>query len=128
MGLPAAKQGDQIKAVDMHMILIPAVVPVPALIPHPFMGVIDRKVSSNVKIEGMPAATVGSMATNMPHVPSGGSFVRPPMNQATIVTGSVTVFINGKSAARSGDMANTCNDPADLPFGIVMAQGRVMIG
>jgi uncharacterized Zn-binding protein involved in type VI secretion len=38
------------------------------------------------------------------------------------------VHINGKPAARMGDMAQTCNDPADLPAGTVIASGTVLIG
>ncbi|MFZ5979816.1 MAG: hypothetical protein ACOYVF_04225 [Candidatus Zixiibacteriota bacterium] len=33
----------------------------------------------------------------------------------------------GKPAARMGDMAKTCNDPADLPVGTVIAAGTVLI-
>jgi uncharacterized Zn-binding protein involved in type VI secretion len=85
--------------------------------------------SGDVNIMGMPAATKDSTATNTPsHVPIGGTFVKPPMNRATIIMGSTTVFISGKPAARSGDKANTCNDPADQPVGTVVAAGTVMIG
>jgi len=38
------------------------------------------------------------------------------------------VKINGKMAARNGDTAMTCNDPADLPAGTIIAAGTVMIG
>jgi uncharacterized Zn-binding protein involved in type VI secretion len=38
------------------------------------------------------------------------------------------VNINGKPAARNGDTAMTCNDPADLPAGTVVAVGTVAIG
>jgi uncharacterized Zn-binding protein involved in type VI secretion len=38
------------------------------------------------------------------------------------------VRINGKAAARDGDRAETCNDPADAPIGIVVARGNVRIG
>jgi hypothetical protein len=31
-------------------------------------------------------------------------------------------------AARNGDPAETCNDPADLPVGQVIATGTVFIG
>jgi uncharacterized Zn-binding protein involved in type VI secretion len=128
MGQPAAKQGDQIVATDMHLIQPPGTAP-PVLTPHPFSGIIDGSLSSDVMIMGQPAATQGSTATNTPpHVPAGGSFVNPPTNQATIQAGSATVMINGKPAARSGDMATTCNDPADLPAGTVMATGTVFIG
>lgn len=129
MGQPAAKQGDQIVATDIHIIMIPGTPPVPTPLPHPFAGIIDGGVSSDVNIMGMPAATADSTATNTPpHIPQGGPFQKPPMNQATIKMGSMTVKINGKMAARNGDMAMTCNDPADLPVGTVVAVGTVLIG
>jgi uncharacterized Zn-binding protein involved in type VI secretion len=124
---PAAKQGDQIVAVDTHLILTPSGATVP--VPHPFSGIIDGALSSDVMIQGMPAATVDSTATNTPpHVPIGGSFVNPPKNKGKIVKGSATVTINGKAAARAGDTAETCNDPTDLPVGSVLAVSTVMIG
>jgi uncharacterized Zn-binding protein involved in type VI secretion len=129
MGQPAAKQGDQITAVDMHIILVPAVVPVPTPIPHPFMGIIGANLSSNVRVMGMPAATVGSTADNMPpHIPIGGPFAKPPTNKGTIISGSARVMINGKPAARAGDTALTCNDPVDMPVGTVVAVGTVLMG
>ena len=131
MGQPAAKQGDTITAVDTHIIMIPAPPgpPVPTPLPHPFNGIIDGSLSTDVKIGGMPAAVVGSTATNTPpHIPQGGPFQKPPTNRATIQMGSTTVMINGKQAARNGDTAMTCNDPADLPVGTVIAVGNVMIG
>ena len=116
-------------ATDIHIILVPAVVPVPTPTPHPFAGMIDGGLSSNVKVMGMPAATVGSTATNMPpHIPIGGPFAKPPTNKGTVMNGSGTVQINGKPAARNGDTALTCNDPVDLPVGTVVAVSTVMIG
>jgi uncharacterized Zn-binding protein involved in type VI secretion len=128
MGQPAARQGDRVVAVDTHLIQPPGPTsPVP--VPHPFAGIIDGGVSSDVKIGGAFAATVDSTATNTPsHIPIGGSFVNPPSNKATIVKGSATVTINGKAAARAGDTAKTCNDPVDLPVGTVVAVGQVLIG
>jgi len=104
--------------------------PVPTPSPLPFAGILDGGLSTNVKISGMPAATVGSTADNVPpHVPAApGSFQRPPANKATIQQGSATVKINGKPAARNGDKALTCNDPADLAAGTVIAVGSVLIG
>lgn len=128
MGQPAAKQGDQITATDMHLIQPPGPT-APVMVPHPFAGIIDNGLSSNVKIDGRLAATVGSTATNTPpHVPIGGSFVKPPMNQGRIVQGSATVMINGKPAARNADPAITCNDPVDQPVGTVIAVGTVIVG
>ncbi len=128
MGLPAAKQGDRIVGVDTHIILIPPYA-TPTPLPHPFVGMIDGGLSSDVNIMGMPAATVNSTATNMPpHIPQGGPFQKPPSNKGEITLGSPTVKINGKMAARSTDVAKTCNDPADLPVGQVVAVSTVMIG
>ena len=130
MGQPAAKQNDQIMATDTHIIMIPS--PSGAVLtplPHPFTGIIDNGLSPDVNIMGMPAATVDSTATNTPpHIPQGGPFQSPPSNKATIKMGSLTVKINGKDAARNGDIADTCNDPSDMPVGQVMAVGTVMIG
>jgi uncharacterized Zn-binding protein involved in type VI secretion len=124
----AAKQGDRVVAVDMHLIQPPGPVP-PVLVPHPFSGIIDGSLSSDVQIEGKPAATLNSTATNTPpHVPIGGTFVKPPANRATIIMGSGTVLINNKPAARMGDTAITCNDPVDVPVGTVVAAGTVDIG
>ncbi len=130
MGQPAAKQGDQILATDTHIVMIPSPGgPVPTPLPHPFTGQINDALSSDVNIDGQPAAVQGSKAANMPaHIPQGGPFQSPPSNQAEIMMGSATVLINGKPAARNGDTAMTCNDPADLPVGTVLAVGSVMIG
>ncbi len=130
MGQPAAKEGDQVVATDIHIVMIPAAPsPIPTPLPHPFTGMIDGELSSDVNIMGKPAATVDSTATNTPsHIPQGGPFQSPPSNKATIKLGSATVNINGKMAARNGDMAETCNDPADLPAGTVIAVGTVNIG
>ncbi|CAG1003551.1 hypothetical protein MYXO_03216 [Myxococcaceae bacterium] len=132
MGQPAAKQGDQIVATDTHIVMVPSPGgPVPTPLPHPFAGLISGGLSSDVKIMGMPAATVDSTADNAPpHIPTppGTAFQSPPANKATIKLGSPTVNINGKAAARNGDTATTCNDPADLPVGTVIAVGTVNIG
>lgn len=131
MGQPAAKQGDQVTAVDTHIVMVPGAPPVPTPLPHPFSGILNGGLSSDVKIMGMAAATVDSTADNTPpHIftPPGTSFQNPPANKATIKVGSATVKINGKAAARNGDTAMTCNDPSDLPAGTVVAVGTVMIG
>jgi uncharacterized Zn-binding protein involved in type VI secretion len=132
MGQPAAKQGDMIQATDTHIVMVPSPGgPVPTPTPgHPFNGILNGSLSTDVRVNGMPAATVGSTATNQPpHIPIGGpSFQIPPTNQGTIVMGSATVRINGKQAARNGDTANTCNDPAPMPVGTVIAVGTVNIG
>jgi uncharacterized Zn-binding protein involved in type VI secretion len=98
---------------------------------HPFDGILNGALSSDVNIMGRPAATADSTADNIPpHAPAapGSAFKSPPANKATIKTGSSTVKINGKMAARNGDTAMTCNDPVDLPVGKVVAAGTVFIG
>lgn len=130
MGLPAAKQGDKVVATDIHVVMIPSAGgPVPTPLPHPFTGIINGNLSQDVKIMGFPAATVDSTALNQPaHIPQGGPFQKPPSNKATIKMGSPTVKINGKMAARNGDIAMTCNDPSDQPAGTVIATGTVFMG
>jgi uncharacterized Zn-binding protein involved in type VI secretion len=133
MGVPSAKKGDRVVGTDTHIVMVPSPPkpPTPTPLPHPFAGVLDDGLSTNVKIMGEPAATVGSTASNQPaHVPTppGTAFQKGPANKATIQIGSSTVKINGKAAARNGDTALTCNDPTDLPVGKVIATGTVLIG
>ena len=132
MGQPAAKQGDKVVAIDTHIVMVPSPTgPVPTSLPHPFSGALNGSLSSDVKIGGLPAAIVGSTADNVPpHIPTppGTTFAKPPANRGTVQLGSLTVSINGKGAARNGDPAVTCNDPADQPAGKVVAVGTVRIG
>lgn len=134
MGQLAAKQGDQMVAVDIHIVMVPSVSgQVPTPLPHPFSGIFDTQLSPDVNIMGLPAATEGSIATNQPpHIPTppGVAFQMPPTNQGKVVMGSTTVFINGKGAARMGDLSETCQDPAPnqaaqiiVPFSTVLIGG-----
>ena len=132
MGQPAAKRGDRIVATDIHIVMVPTPGgPVPTPTPHPFNGIISGGLSTDVFIEGLPAATVNSTAINTPpHIPIGGpSFQIPPSNQGKIIMGRTTVLINGNQAARTGDIAITCNDPTDLPSGqVISTTTTVLIG
>jgi uncharacterized Zn-binding protein involved in type VI secretion len=127
---PGAKQGDKVVGTDTHIVMIPSPGgPVPTPLPSPFAGTITGGCSTNVMIGGMPAATVGSTATNAPpHIPQGGPFQTPPTNQGTVTQGSTSVLINNKPAARVGDPVTTCNDPAPAPTGSIVGAGTVMIG
>jgi uncharacterized Zn-binding protein involved in type VI secretion len=120
---PAARQTDPVLATDTHVVAVPAPTgSVPMPLPHPFSGTLQTSVSSDVLINGLGAATVGSVAVNQPpHVPTppGVSFLRPPSNRGTVQLGSATVQINGQAAARLGDPVRTCNDPVDLPVGTI---------
>lgn len=131
MGQPAARMNDTVTAVDIHIILVPSPGgPVPTPLPHPFNGQLQMNLSNDVLIDGLQAATIGSIAVNIPpHIPAGGSFSIPPRNQGTVQMGSMTVLINGKGAARQGDTVLTCNDPVDMPVGtIATGSTGVLIG
>jgi uncharacterized Zn-binding protein involved in type VI secretion len=127
MTKPAAKKGDRIEATDIHFVILPgASNPIPKS--FNFSEEIEGGLSRDVRIADRPAATLGSTAMNKPSHKAEGSFVNPPTNRATIIEGSPSVRVNDRRAARSGDHALTCNDPADRPVGVVKAQGTVRIG
>ncbi|MBK8258777.1 MAG: PAAR domain-containing protein [Polyangiaceae bacterium] len=130
MGQPAAKEGDQVVAIDVHVVMVPSAngaVPTPT--PLPFSGKLSGDLSPKVFIDNKPAAVKGSTAQNEPaHTAPAGPFQTPPSNKASVHNGSVSVFFDGKAAARLGDPAMTCNDPSDTPGGSVIANGTVLIG
>ena len=130
MSGPAAKQGDKILGTDTHVLMVPSPGgPIPTPTPMPFTGQLDGSLSSDVMVDGRPAATKGSTASNTPaHVPTAGPFQTPPSNKGTVSAGSATVWIDGRSAARCGDGATTCNDPVDAAAGTVIAGGTVLVG
>lgn len=132
MGAPLARQGDQVVGTDVHIVMVPAgpsIVPTP--LPHPFAGQLAGQLVTSVTLAGHPVAVATSTADNSPaHVPTppGTAFQRPPSNRGTVLRGSATVSVGGKPAARAGDPVTTCNDPADLPAGTVVAGGTVVVG
>jgi uncharacterized Zn-binding protein involved in type VI secretion len=132
MGQPAATANSLVQATDLHIVMVPTPGgPVPTPLPHPFSGPLNGGLVSSVKIGGQPAAVVGSTAAASPsHLPTppGVSFQKPPANQGQVFLGSMTVKIGGKAAARNGDLVTTCNDPADLPVGQIIAAGTVTVG
>jgi uncharacterized Zn-binding protein involved in type VI secretion len=118
MPQPAARQGDPVTGTDIHIMLVPSPGgPVPTPMPLPFAGTLTSACSPDVLINGVPAATMNSIAQNMPpHLPPPGtSFSKPPTNLGTVQIGSPTVQVNGKALARLGDQVRTCNDPVDAP-------------
>ncbi|AWW43126.1 PAAR domain-containing protein [Streptomyces cadmiisoli] len=129
-GPAAAALGDRIVGIDTHIVLVPSPGgPVPTPMRLPFTGPIVHGCCPTVLIAGRPAATEGSVALNTPpHVPPTGVFQTPPDNRGTVSRGSTTVFIGGKPAARTGDPATTCNDPAVQHTSKVVASCTVLIG
>ena len=65
---------------------------VPPHSPEPFTGEISGACSGDVRVNGLAAATVGSITTE-----------RDGSSQGAVAAGSGTVRINGKAAARTGD-------------------------
>jgi uncharacterized Zn-binding protein involved in type VI secretion len=126
----AAKLGDRVVAVDIHIVMIPSPAgPIATPVPSPFVGQLVESLCSTVMIDNMPVATVGSVALNTaPHVPAGGPFQKPPSNRSTVKMGSETVFAGGKKIARLGDIVETCNDPQDAPQGCIIANCTVKVG
>ena len=120
---PAARQNDAVTGTDVHVLLVPSpggAVPTPT--PMPFAGTITAGTSPDVLVNGLPAAVVGSTALNLPpHLPTGGTFQRPPSNRGAVLLGSASVLIDGKAAARLGDPVTTCNDPVDAPTSRITA-------
>ena len=132
MGLPAAKQNDQVVGIDIHIVMVPSPSgQVPTPLPHPFSGRLDQQLSTDVKVDGMFAATVGSIATNSPpHFPTppGVAFQIPPANRGTVTVGSAVVKINGKQAARAGDPVDSCDDVGNPADSSIIAVSTVRIG
>jgi uncharacterized Zn-binding protein involved in type VI secretion len=123
----AAKEGDTVRGVDIHIVVSAAGVASPVQLP--FIGKLDSELSGDVLIEDRPVAVVGSIAKNEPaHVPPGGSFQKPPKNEGKVIVGSNTVFANDKAVARAGDLVETCSDPKDLPSSVVLCKSTVLVG
>lgn len=123
-----AKRGDRVVAIDNHLV-IPETGGAPVVVQLPFEGVLDENLSPDVLAEHRHVALVDSVATQMPgHVVAPKTFAKPPSNRARVVVGAPTVLANHRPIARAGDAAETCNDPADLPVGTIVASGTVMSG
>ena len=129
MGQPAARQNDQVTGVDTHLCVPPSGPPVPT--PLPFTSLLASALSTDVFINGLPAATQDSISNHTPpHIPPPPTtFSKPPTNQGRVLVGSQTVLVNGKPLARVGDAVMTCNDPVDAPVGtIASGSPDVLVG
>ncbi len=129
MGQPAAVSGDQVTATcAVHQIPNPASgVPQPAP-PMPFSAPLLQGLATKVLIAGKPAAVQGSAGLNTPpHVGLHASdpFMVPLMQRTTVVKGSVTVLIEGRGAARTGDPCTVC---AGAPGQLAGTASTVLIG
>lgn len=89
---------------------------VPPHSPEQFSGKISSGCSSDVFINGIPAAVAGSTTTERDSC-CGSS-------NGSVAVGSGSVFINGKPAARIGDALNAHNGSGAISAG----SGDVFIG
>ena len=131
MGQPAAKQGDMVVGVDIHIFNIPAAAgaPVPTPLPSPFSGQLDSSLEQSVLVMGQPVAVLGSVAHNQPpHMPQGGPLANPPTNQGSVMQASTTVLAGGKGIARNGDLVQSCMDAGWAAQPKVIAISTVMVG
>ena len=101
---PAAKEGDRVIGVDMHLVEGKPM-------PFPFEGKLDEALSPDVLFEDKPAATVDTVAHNeRTHVPPPSkAFDKPPKNEGVVIEGSATVFVNDRPVARNGHKVETCD-------------------
>jgi uncharacterized Zn-binding protein involved in type VI secretion len=128
MSKPVAKRGDRVVAIDTHLV-IPETGGPPVAMQLPFDGVLEENLSPDVFAEHRHVALIDSAAVQLPgHVVAPKTFVTPPANRARVIVGAPTVLANHRPIARSGDKAETCNDPVDLPVGTVVASGTVISG
>ena len=111
-----AKQNDKVIGFDTHIMVIPAGMSTANVpLPHPFIGQIKDKVSSDVKIGDKGVATKGSIAKHDDsmhmQLPGTIKFQKNPKKEGEVTGGTVSkVKVNGKEVAVLGSQVTTCND------------------
>jgi RHS repeat-associated protein len=112
----AAKAFDPVTGVDVHIIQPPGPVP-PVPVPHPFVGMLVDPmdfapvIGSTVMVNGMPRATAGTGGQCIPpHIPIGGTFIKPPANECEVFMGSSTVIADGDPLSFLGMPVLSCHD------------------
>ncbi len=137
---PAAKFGDIVLGVDLHLVMVPTPGgPVPTPLPHVFQGLVYDPVGAAISaalgavvgggglvlVNGLPAGHTGMEVKGTPHLPTPpGTGFAPndvPDHQGTLVTGSKTVSFSGSSAARLTSLVSSCNFPLNLPTSTCLA-------
>ncbi len=114
--MPAAKAMDPVMGVDIHMIQPPGPVP-PVPIPHPHIGMVMDPVDfvpvvgATVHVNGMPRAQSGTGGKCLPpHIPIGGTFIKPPGNENEIFMGSATVLADEEPLSYMALPVLSCQD------------------
>ena len=132
-GKQIAVENDPVAGLDLHDIEVPSnkgTNTVPA-IPHPYIGKLNDKLSSDVSIGGKAAATEGSMSEfgspgHFP-MPPGVKFSSKPDNKGEVTGGCIdSVSINGAPAAVLGSTVTTCDDAGQQDHCTIMAVGAVV--
>lgn len=131
-GKAAARQDDKVTGFDIHQMVVPAgtgtaVIP----LPHPFIGQIKGKTSSDVKIGDKGIAVKGSEAkhNDMMHMQLPGTikFQKGPECKGEISGGTVkSVKADGKEVAVIGSTVTTCNDMGVRDNSTVVSIGASM--
>lgn len=112
--MPAIKHFDPIMGVDIHIVVLPPGVPTP--MPHPHIGMIIDPMDyvpilgGTVFIGPLPRASAGTAGKPFPHIPMGGPFVKPPMNESEIFMGSATVLADGDPFSYTALPVLSCQD------------------
>lgn len=109
-----SKHFDPVLGIDIHILVIPPAGPIP--IPHPHIALIFDVIDyvpilgATVKVGGLPRSTAGTAGRPIPHIPMGGPFVKPPMNEDEIFMGSLTVLADGGPLSFTALPTLSCHD------------------
>jgi RHS repeat-associated protein len=109
-----SKHFDPVIGIDIHFLIIPPAGPVP--IPHPHIALVFDPfdyvpfIGATVKVGGLPRSTAGTAGKPIPHIPMGGPFAKPPMNENEIFMGSVTVLADGGPLSYTAVPSLSCHD------------------
>lgn len=112
--MPVIKHFDPVMGIDIHIVTIPPVGPVP--IPHPHIALILDPmdyipiIGASVLVGGIPRGTAGTAGKVIPHIPMGGPFVKPPGNEDEIFMGSATVLADGSPLSFTALPVLGCQD------------------
>lgn len=112
--MPVIKHFDPVMGVDIHIVVLPPGVPTP--MPHPHIAMIIDPMDyvpvlgATVFIGPLPRASAGTAGKPIPHIPMGGPFVKPPMNEDEIFMGSATVLADGDPLSFTALPVLSCQD------------------
>jgi len=129
MGTSAVVLGDRVTGVcATHVVPSPTGSPMPSPAPLPFSAPLTTGLATTVLVTGKPAAVQGSSGVNSPpHVGlhPADPFLTPVAQQGRVVTGSATVFFDGRPAAYTGCPVTSCSG---APAQVTGTAATVLIG